>query len=410
MSIWSRVANVLSKNRTSREIDEEFATHLQEAIDEGRDPEQARKAFGSALHLRETSLDLRLIAWLDSLRADLVFGWRQLWKTKATSAVAVLSLGLAIGSCMSAFRIIDALLLRPLPVRNPERLYAFFRKGIGPEGKPRATPSTEYPLYQQMRAAVANQAALIAVSYASRLDLTYGSDEETEKTYVQYVSGSIFDQFGVLPALGRVLTANDDLEPGAHPVAVLSYDYWARRFGRDPNVVDRRFRIAGVDYEIVGVAARAFTGTEPGTITEVFLPAMMNQAVSQPGSAWLRTFIQLKDGTSPNQIRDALSPIVQAYQEEQAKGFKGWPQERLRQLLSNQVVIEPAAAGVSGLQDDYRVALEALAVLVTLILLIACANLANIMMAQASARGREMALRVAIGAGGWCNSSWSRAS
>jgi putative ABC transport system permease protein len=401
MSAWTRVANVFRARRTSAEIDEEFVAHIQDAIDAGREPEEARRAFGSLLRQREASLDVRLAGWADSLRADVVFGWRQLWKAKGTSAVAVLSLGLAIGSCVSAFRIIDALLLRPLPIRAPERLYVIFRKGIGPDGKPRTTASSEYPLYRQMRAAVERQADLIAVSYASRQDLTYSSEEDTEKAYVQYVSGSMFDKFGVRPALGRVLTENDDRKPGAHPVVVLSYDYWARRFGKDPNIVGRRLRMSGTEFEVIGVADRAFTGTEPGTITGIFVPTMMNEAVNQPNSGWFRTFVQLKPGVSATQVRDALSPIFQAYQEELAKGFHGWPKERLRQLLSNQLVVEPAAAGVSGLQEEYGRALAALGVLVALILTIACANLANLMMAQASARAREMALRVAIGAGRW---------
>jgi hypothetical protein len=223
MSIWSRVANVFRGGHPGRAIDEEFAAHIQEAINKGRDPEEARKAFGSVLRQREASLDIRLLGWLDSLRADIVFGRRLLWNAKATSTVAILSLGLATGSCMSAFRIIDALLLRPLPIREPDRLYAIFRKGIGPDGRPRTTASSEYPLYAQMRTAVENQADLIAISYAARRDLTYSSDEETEKAYVQYVSGSMFDKFGVRPALGRVFTENDDFKPGAHPVAVLSY-------------------------------------------------------------------------------------------------------------------------------------------------------------------------------------------
>jgi predicted permease len=390
---------VFHKERTGREIDEELAAHIHEAIESGRDPEDVRRAFGSVLRHREMSLDIRLLGWLDSLRADVVFGWRLLWKTKATSAVAVLSLALAIGSCVSAFRIIDALLLRPLPVRSPERLYALFRKGIGPDGKPRTTASVEYPLYKRMRDAVGSEADLIAVSYITRRDLTYGSDEDTEKAYVQYVAGSMFDRFGVAPAMGRVLTENDDLKPGAHPVAVLSYDYWAHRFGNDPRVIGRRFRMDGTEFEVVGVAARAFTGTEPGTIVGIFLPNMMNQGVTQPNSGWLRTFAQLKPGVSANRVRDALSPIAQAYQEELARGFRAWPKDRLRQILSNELVVEPAAVGVSGLQEEYRVALAALSVLVVLILMIACANIANLMMAQASARAREMALRVAIGAG-----------
>jgi putative ABC transport system permease protein len=401
MSIWSRMANVFRGDRTTRDIDEEFAAHIQDAIDQGRDPHEASQAFGSALRQREASLDIRLLGWLDSLRADTVFGWRLLWKGKVTSAVAVLSLALAIGSCLSAFRIVDALLLRPLPVRHPDRLYALFRQGIGPDGKSRTSDSSEYPLYRQMRAAVADQADLLAISYAARRDLTYSSDEETEKAYLQYVSGSMFDKFGVGPALGRVLTENDDLEPGAHPVAVLSYDYWTRRFGADPAVLGRRFRIAATELEIVGVAARAFTGTEPGIVTDIFLPTMMNEGVTQPNSGWFRTFVLLKPGASATQVRDALSPIFQAFQQEMVKTFKSWPKERIRQLLANRLVVESAAAGVSASQREYRVAVTALAGLVALILLIACANLANLMMAQASARAREMALRVAIGAGRW---------
>lgn len=143
MPIWSRVANVFRRGRVSDELDEEFAAHIQEAIEEGRDPEEARRAFGSVLRHREASLDIRLLGWLDSLRADAVFGSRLLRKAKGTSAVAILSLGLAIGACVSAFRIIDALLLRPLPVRDPDRLYILLRKGIGPDGRPRTTASSD---------------------------------------------------------------------------------------------------------------------------------------------------------------------------------------------------------------------------------------------------------------------------
>src|SRR4030081_2885765 len=124
MSLWSRIANVLRGDHLSREIDEELESHIEEAIQQGRDPAEARRAFGSPLRQREASRDMRVVAWLDSLRADAVFGWRQLLKKKITSAAAILSLALAIGSCTSAFRLIDALLLRPLPVTKPEQLYS----------------------------------------------------------------------------------------------------------------------------------------------------------------------------------------------------------------------------------------------------------------------------------------------
>src|SRR5216684_1868052 len=135
MSLWSRIANVFRGDRLSREIDEELQSHIAEAIEQGRDPAEARKAFGSPLRRHEESRDVKLAARLDSLRADAVFGWRQLKKNKVTSAAAILSLALAIGSCTSAFRLIDALLLRPLPVAEPEQLYALYRQGIGFDGR-----------------------------------------------------------------------------------------------------------------------------------------------------------------------------------------------------------------------------------------------------------------------------------
>src|SRR5882724_4535096 len=137
MSLWSRISNVLRGDRLSREIDEEMASHIEDAIAEGRDPAEARRAFGSALQRREESRDVRLIVWLDSLRADAVFGWRQLLKRKTTSAAAVLSLALAIGACTSAFRLIDALLLRPLPISEPARLYAISHEFTDDNGKPK---------------------------------------------------------------------------------------------------------------------------------------------------------------------------------------------------------------------------------------------------------------------------------
>src|SRR5450432_4706087 len=189
MSFLSRIGNALRGERLSREIDEELQSHLAEAVEQGRDPAEARRAFGSTIRHREASRDVRLIAWIESLRADTVFGWRQLMKRKATSAAAILSLGLAIGACTSAFRLIDALLLRPLPVAEPERLYALSREGTDFDGQVRRGYAWAYPSFRLMRAAVKDQAELLAVSYAERMDVTYKSDREMEKAYLQYVSG-----------------------------------------------------------------------------------------------------------------------------------------------------------------------------------------------------------------------------
>ena len=185
MSLLSRITNVFRSDRLAREIDEELDSHLAEAAAQGRDAAEARRAFGSQLRQRENSRDFRLLPWLDSLRADAVFGLRQLSKKKATSAVAILSLALAIGSCASAFRLIDALLLRPLPVANPERLYSLYREGVGFDGKPQTFDGWAYPSFQQMRAAVKGQAELIAVSYGERMDLTFKSDVGSSRVDLQ---------------------------------------------------------------------------------------------------------------------------------------------------------------------------------------------------------------------------------
>ena len=143
-----------------------------------------------------------IVECLDSLRADVLFGWRQIRKNKVTSAAAIVSLALAMGASISAFRLIDALLLRPLPVSEPERLYSLSRQGIGAAA---SHDGWEYRLFRPLRAAVKGQAELIAVSFAEHADLTYSSDEEMEKAHVQYVSGWMFSTFGLKPALGRVL-------------------------------------------------------------------------------------------------------------------------------------------------------------------------------------------------------------
>jgi hypothetical protein len=276
MSIWSRIANVWRGDALSREVDEELQSHIDEAIEQGRDPAEVRRTFGSALRIREESRDVRIFAWLDSLRADIVFGLRQILKNKAVSGAAVLSLGLALGACIAAFRLIDAMLLRPLPVSDPGGLYFVTFEQLANDGKVRTGSSFDYPAFRRLRAAVKGSAEVMAISHPTRIDLTYSSAQEMEKAHRQYVSGWVLGTFGLKPAVGRLLTATDDVTPGAHPYAVLSYDYWSRRFARDPGVVGRTFRAGADVYEITGVLEAGFTGTETGTFTDIFIPTMMN--------------------------------------------------------------------------------------------------------------------------------------
>ena len=281
-------------------------------------------------------------------------------------------LALATGSSTAAFRLIDALLLRPLPVKNPEQLYDLTRHVIGFDGKPLTHDQWAYPAFRRMRDAVKDQAELIAISSTRTVELTYGPVQEMEKAHLDYVSGGMFDSFGLRPVAGRLFSASEDVTPGAYPYAVLSHDYWSRRFGKDPNVIGRTFRIGDGVYEIVGVIQAPFTGTSPGTVTDVFLPAMMSGMTERDDASWLRTIARVKPGAAIGPLQARLNVISRAFEGERAKHFVGWNQIQTARLLAETVTLEPAAAGASDLQGDYRRSLLSLGVLVALVLLIAC--------------------------------------
>jgi len=326
MSLWSRVANVFRGERLSREIAEEMESHIAEAVEQGRDPVEARLAVGrndQQRRQKESSYEIRTLGWLALLRADILFGYRQLKRNKVVSAVAILSLALAMGACIGAFRLIDALLWRPLPVAHAERLYAISREAFTLEGKPIRSDMWAYPSFSLMRDAVKDQAQLIAVSAVSRTDLTYGSDQDMEKANIQYVSGSMFQAFDLQPALGRLLAENDDRTPGSAPYAVLSNDYWTQRFGQDPHIVGRTLRIGKELYQITGVVNGPFTGTEPGTMIDIFLPVMMHPAVTHSDASWARTLVLVKPDTALEPLREKLRAISRVFEQQRAQGFTG---------------------------------------------------------------------------------------
>jgi predicted permease len=403
MSVWSRISNALQGKRLNREIDEELRSHIEEAIASGRDPDEARRTFGSILRQSEASHSIRAAGWLESLLADTNFGWRQLCRNKVTSVAAVLSLALGIGSCVAAFRLIDGLLWRPLPISGSSKLYVLSRLMTGFNGKPVEDDHWATPDFNLMREAVKDQADLIAISDADRTDITWSTDDEMEKAHVVYASGNMFPLFGLEPALGRVLAPSDDRAPGVAPYAVLSWDYWNHRFGRDPQVLGRSLRIGDQTFEIIGVGPRDFTGTEKGTVTDIFLPLSMNSFATQESVDWHRTFLMLKPGVSPatalEPLRQHLTAASRAFQVECSSCFRGMTQASINRYLNQKLVFQPAGAGISELQKDYRRLLGVLGLMVALVLLIACVNVANMMTAQAAARGHEMALRISIGAG-----------
>jgi predicted permease len=351
----------------------------------------SQTARGSNLTFREKPRQYQVILSFDSLYADFALAWRRLRKSKVTSAAAILSLALGIGACLAAFQLVNALVLRPLPIAGPDRLYALFRQEFRADGPPTTRDTWQAPLLQNMGDAVAQEAALLEISEAERVEITFRSDQEMERAQVQYVSGNTFESFGLRAAAGRLQSQRDDLKPGAHPVAILSHDYWARRFAQDPAVIGRTFRMTNNltgprIYQIVGVLEAGFTGTEPGKVVDVFLPAMMHWGIAFPQWSLFRGFVHVRSNASVSVTRDHLRATLSAFNETKANH----PLQELE--------MKPAGAGVSPMQKDYGVSLAGLSALVALVLLIACVNVANLMLAQTAARSREMALRISIGA------------
>ena len=401
-----RLRTLLARRRQTDALDEELQCHLEleaaRLVEAGMTPgaaaAAARRDLGSPLAVRTHTRDVWTFPTVDQLLRDLAYGWRQITRAKLRSGAAIVTLALAVGTCLTTFAVMDALLFRPLPIRDAARLHVLVRESHGPDAPPRSFDGVEYPLFQRMRAAVSG-ATLLGASYATRSDVTFGGDQDIEKAYVQYVSGDVFTQFGLRPAAGRLLTTTDDEVLGGHQVAVISERYWTRRFARDPRALGRSLRLGPTTFEIVGVVAAPFTGVEPGVSVDVWLPGTMHPSAAEVSSTWLRLLVLVHTGVSPVSIRDQLQAQLTAYQLFRSPTFTGIPAVLRQRLLTERARLDPAAAGVSSLQERYRSGLGAVALLVGLVLLVACANVGNLMIARTAARSRELALRVSLGAG-----------
>lgn len=256
---WARrLLNAFRKNSLDQEIREELASHIEEAVEHGRSAEEARRAFGNQLLQRERIRDVKLLPWLEALAGDFVFGWRQLRKRPAVSAAAILSLALAIGSTTAAYRLIDAVLLRTLPVSHPERLFYLATSSFDRDGHREVRDDFDYPTFRQYRSLVADRADLMVVGMANtRQEVVFERSNQPQRVSTQYLSGNVFSVLGLQPGIGRLLAPSDDLKPGASPVAVLSYEFWTRQFNRNPAVLGKTFRMGDYQIQIVGGSAES---------------------------------------------------------------------------------------------------------------------------------------------------------
>ena len=406
MSRFSRIANVFRQERVTDELDEELQFHVdsraRDLMADGLAPDEAyreaRRRLGNAGVIRERSREVKLVAGLDAVLRDMRFAIRMLRRDLVVSLAAIASLALAIGGCTAAFALVDALILRPLPVHDPATLVSV---GVH-EGGERDRTSFNYPLFAHLVEAVRGSAELAAFSYQSPSVATFDAAGGEERVYEQFVSGNGLGMLGVTPALGRVIVPADDDLGGGRAVAVLSHSFWTRRFGRDPHVVGRTFTLGRKTYQIVGVAREGFTGIEPGIDTSFWMPLTSTPerlSLTDPGWHWFKIMGRLGAGHRADEVRGVMQAVLTNFRRERVAMWGDAPRAERERFLGARVVVRSASNGISGLRADYERPLWILAAVVTLVLLLACSNLANLMLARAAAREREMALRLSIGAG-----------
>lgn len=409
--LWRRILMLLQPRRFREELDEELQWHLamktSDLREKGMQPDQALQAaqrrLGNPIRLRERSEDAWGWTALEAFLQDLRYALRTMRKSPVFTVATLLTLAVGIGANAAIFSLINAVMLRMMPVRNPSRLVQIVQTSVD-----NSRLNLSYPVYRLFRDRARSFEGMLAESGPVKQEIAIGGATETVET--QLVSSNYYDVLGVTPAAGHLFAPKDDSSPGSSPYAVISYQFWRNRFALDPAVIGKTLRVHQTVFTIVGVTPRDFFGAVPGHDPGVTFPMSMDRQVNEEfnhGKSWLSDaqtnwlFVmgRLRPDSSVKQAAAEIRVIYEDHNRADAAGQKEYQVQQA--ILGQKISLKSAGAGLDSLRLQFSQPLLFLMCIVGLILLLACINISSLLVSRALARGREVSVRIAVGAGRW---------